>query len=149
MIRAKQQTLPSPLTPAYTEQVRGAPRRLFFRRHFKFQISNLKFLPALRTATTGLPGGLLNSAPPEASSVVLRPSIELEKFVSRRRDFRTLRIRRPYRQFAFIDHSFARHQELSSPKGAGVFLFCRVRTKGPVLFLVVSIIFLHTFDAPA
>lgn len=119
------------VTPAYVEQVRGAPRRLFFRRHFKFQISNLKFLSVLRSVAIGLPVSRCTFTQLD----VLRLTAMISDFIEA---FRLLlfvflsSLITPALQSGLISDSSARHQEHRSPNGAGMFLFCRVRTKGPV-----------------
>lgn len=115
------------VAPGYTERIRGASQRLFFRRHFQFHISNLKFLPPLRSSATDTP------ARPEArttrtSSAPASIDSPLRLFP---RPILTLSLSAPH--FALILNSSARHKEPSGRHHPGVFLFSRVRTKGPVL----------------
>jgi len=115
------------VAPAYAERIRGASRRLFFRRHFKFHISNLKFFPPLRSSATDAP------ANPAEPSVRSSAAPAIADFPSRLFPRPTFDFSPPARHSRFILNSSARHKDLPGKHGPGVFLFCRVRTKGHVL----------------
>ena len=151
-LRRSRLLAPLALAPAYTERVRGASRRLFFRRHFEFHISNLKFLPALRSnATAALACPVKHPARASRDSVSPNspsgPNTPVGAFRPKSQAPRPFFPRALFSIFPFpfsnldsasIPDSSARHKKLPRPHGPGCFSFVEFVQKALFYPLFVS-----------
>ena len=135
--------VPLALAAAYVEHLRGASRRLFFRRYFQFHISNFKFLPALRPKAA-FPAAL--GRPAGAACVAVRPAgrVPATKHKSRFENFPSFTLR-VLHSYPFIRSSSG---TAPAPGAEGVSLLSRLYQRPSYIQWLFPLYF-YTFEAPA